>query len=162
MKFDEGVVLVEHGGVPGFGDEAHEALFGGGGVGARDEAESLGYAEVVAVDAECAAAEGGEVGNCAAGLGADTGELLEPRTDLFSAIFCEEVEGEGAVAFRDALQGLLELRGFDFGEGDDGDGSFDLCDLGVADGIPVAGAGVEGALEVAHDLMRGWGFGASA
>ncbi len=35
VKLDEGVMLIEHGGVPGFGDEAHEAFFGGGGVGAR-------------------------------------------------------------------------------------------------------------------------------
>ena len=35
VKLDQGVMLIEHGGVPGFGDEAHEAFFGGGGVGAR-------------------------------------------------------------------------------------------------------------------------------
>ena len=61
VEFDERVVLVKHGGVPGFGDEAHEALFGGCRVGARDDAEALRDAEVMAVDTECASAERGKV-----------------------------------------------------------------------------------------------------
>ena len=94
MEFDEGVVLVEHGGVPGFGDKAHEAFFGGGGVGAGDDAEALDDAEVVGVDAEGAAAEGGEVDDGCGDLVADAFELLQPLADLVGAVAGEELEGE--------------------------------------------------------------------
>ena len=154
MELDEGVVLVEHGGVPGFGDEAHEAVFGGGGVGAGDDTEALRDAEMMTVNAERATTQCREVDDGSAGFGADTRKLFKPRTDLVGAVFGEEVEGEGTVARGDALQCLFELRSFLFGEGNDVDGSLDVGDGGVADGFPVAGAGVEGAFEVAHHLMR--------
>ena len=160
VELDERVVLVEHGGVPGFGDEAHEALFGGGGVGAGDEAEALGDAEVVGVDAERAAAEGGEVDDGGGDLVADAFELLQPGADFVGAVLGEEVERERADAGGDLLEEGFEAEGFLFGEGDDGDGAFDVGDGGVADGLPVAGAGVEGALEIAHDLVGGGCFGA--
>ncbi len=92
VELDEGVMLVEHGGVPGFGHEAHEAGLGGCGVGARDEAEALGDAEVVRVDGECAATKGGEVDDSGRGVGADAGKLLKPAADLIGAIFGEEFE----------------------------------------------------------------------
>ncbi len=160
VELDEGVVLVEHGGVPGFGDEAHEALFGGGGVGARGEAEALGDAEVVGVDAEGAAAEGGEVDHSGRDLIAYAFELFEPGANFFGAVLGEEFEREGADAGGDLLEEGFEAEGFLLGEGDDGDGAFEVGDGGVADGFPVVGAGGEGALEVAHDLVGGWGFGA--
>ncbi len=141
MEFDEGVVLVEHCGVPGFGDEAHEAFFGGGGVGARGEAEALGDAEVVGVDAEGAAAEGGEVDDGGGDLIADALELLEPGADFVGAVLGEEFEGEGADAGGDLLEEGFEAEGLLFGEGDDRDGALDVGDGGVADGFPVAGAG---------------------
>jgi len=86
VEFDEGVVLIEHGGVPGFGDQAHEALFGGGSVGARGEAEALGDAQVVGVNAEGAAAEGGEVDHGRGDLIADAFELLQPGADFVGAV----------------------------------------------------------------------------
>jgi len=61
VELDEGVVLVELLGGPVGRDEAHKAFLGYLGVGARGEGEALGDAEVVGVDAEGAAAEGGEV-----------------------------------------------------------------------------------------------------
>ncbi len=112
------------------------------------------------VDAEGAAAESGEVDDGGAGFGAYAGELFEPCTDLVGAVLGEEVEGEGAVAGGDALQRLFELRSLLFGKGDDVDGSLDVGDGGVADGFPVAGAGVEGTFEIAHDLIGGGSFGA--
>ena len=158
VELDEGVVLVEHGGVPGFGDEAHETFFGGGGVGAGGEAEALGDAEMVGVDAEGAAAEGGEVDDGGGDLIADAFELLEPGADFFGAVLGEEVEGEGADAGGDLLEESFEAEGFLFREGDDGDGALDVGDGGIANGFPVAGAGVEGALEVAHEPDWRWEF----
>jgi hypothetical protein len=168
VELDEGVVLVEHGGVPGFGDEAHEAGFGGCGVGAGHGAEALDDAEVVGVDGERAAAEGGEVDDSGGDLRADAFELLQPAADFFGAVLGEEVEGERADACGDLFEGLLEARGLLFGEGDDGDGSFDFGEGGVTDGLPVVGAGVgavaghEGPLEVTHDLLGGRSLGAGA
>ena len=159
-------MLVEHGGVPGFGDEAHEAFFGGGGVGAWGEAEALGHAEVVGVDAEGAAAEGGEVDDGGGDLIAYAFELLKPGADLLGAVLGEEVEGEGADAGGDLFEESFEAEGLLFGEGDDGDGALEVGDGGVADRLPVAGAGVgavagyEGSLQVSHDLVGGGGFGA--
>ena len=153
-------MLVEHGGVPGFGDEAHEAFFGGGGVGARGYAEALGDAEMVGVDAEGATAEGGEVDDGGGDLVADAFELFKPGADFVGAVLGEEVEGEGAYAGGDLFEEGFEAEGLLLGEGDDGDGALDVGDGGVAHGFPVAGAGVEGSLEVAHDLMGGGGFGA--
>ena len=160
VELDEGVVLVECGGIPGFGDEAHEALFGGGGVGAGDDAEALDDAEMVGVDAEGAAAQGGEVDDGGGDLIADAFELLEPGADFFGAVLGEEVQGEGADAGGDLLEEGFEAKSFLFGEGDDGDGSLDVGDGGVADRLPVAGTGVEGALEIAENLVGGWGLGA--
>jgi len=162
VQLDEGVVLVEHGRVPCFGDEAHETLFCGCRVGARDEAEALGYAEMVAIDAESAAAERSEINDRTTGFGADAWELLKPVADFFSFVLREEVQRERAVAGGDALQRFFELRSFDFGERNDGDGALDGVDRGVADGLPVAGTGVEGAFQIAHDLVRYRSFGAGA
>ena len=67
-----------------------------------------------------------------------------------------------ADAFGDLFEQGFEARGFLLREGDDGDGAFDVGDGGIADGFPVAGAGFECAFEVAHDLLRGGGFGAGA
>ena len=145
VELDEGVVLVECGGVPGFGDEAHEALFGGGGVGAGDDAEALDDAEVVGVDAEGAAAQGGEVDHGGGDLIADAFELLEPGADFFGAVLGEEVQGEGSDAGGDLLEEGFEAKGFLIREGDDGDGALEVGDRGVADRFPVAGTGVEGA-----------------
>ena len=162
MKLDEGVVLVEHGRVPCFGNQAHEAFFCGCRVGAGDEAEALGYAEMVAIDAESAAAERAEVNDGTAGFGADAWKLLKPVADFFGLVLREEVQRERAVAGGDALQRFFELRSFDFGERNDGDGALDGVDRGVADGFPVAGTGVEGAFQIAHDLVRYGSFGAGA
>ena len=115
---------------------------------------------MVGVDAEGAAAEGGEVDDRGGDLIADAFELLKPGADFFGAVFGEEVEGEGADASGDLLEESFEAEGFLLGEGDDSDGAFDVGNGGVADGLPVAGAGIEGALEIAHDLMGGGGFGA--
>ncbi len=153
VQFDERVVLIEHGGVPGLGDEAHEALFGGGCVGAGCEAEALGDAKVVGVDAEGAAAEGGEVDHGGGDLIADAFELLEPGTNFLGAVLGEEVEGEGADAGGDLLEEGLEAQRLLLGEGDDADGALNISDGGVPNGLPVAGAGAEGAFEVAHDLV---------
>ncbi len=160
VELDEGVVIGEDGGVPGFGDEAHEAVLGGGGVGARGDAEALDDAEVVGVDGEGAAAEGAEVDDGGGDLGADAFELFEPGADLVGAVPGEEVEGEGADAGCDLLQDELEARCFLFGEGDDGDDAGDVLGGGVAEGFPVIGAGVEEAMELAHGLLGGEGFGA--
>ena len=94
VELDEGVVLVEHGGVPGFGDQAHQAAFGGFGVGAGDDAEALGDAEMVGVDAERAAAEGGEVCDGSAGFGADAGKLFQPGADFVGAVAGQEIESQ--------------------------------------------------------------------
>ncbi len=160
VELDEGVVVVEEDGVPGFGDEAHEAGFGGGGVGAGDDAEALDDAEVVGVDGEGAAAESAEVDDGGGDLGADSFELLEPVADFFGAVFGEEVEGEGSDTGGDLLEEGFEARGLLLGEGDDGEGSFEVGKRGVADRLPVGGAGVECALKVAEDLLGGGGFGA--
>ena len=160
VKLDEGVMLVEHGGVPGCGDQAHETVFGCPCICPGSKAESLSDAEVVGVDAESAAAEGGEVDDGGGDLIADAFELLKPGTDFVGAVLGEEVEGEGADAGGDLFEEGFEAKGFLLGEGDDGDGALDVGDGGVADRFPVAGAGVEGALEIAHDLKGGGGFGA--
>jgi hypothetical protein len=76
VELDEGVVLVEEGRVPGFGDEAHEAFFCGGSVGAGDNAEALDDAEVIGVDGEGAAAKGRDVDDGGGDLRADAFELL--------------------------------------------------------------------------------------
>ena len=160
VELDEGVVVVEEGGVPGFGDEAHEAGFGGGGVGAGDDAEALDDAEVVGVDGEGAAAEGAEVDDSGGDLWADAFELLEPVADFFGAVPGEEVEGERADAGGDLFEEGFESRSLLLGEGDDGEGSLEVGEGDVAEGLPVVGAGVEGALEVAEDLLGGEGLGA--
>ncbi len=160
VELDEGVMLIEHGGVPGFGGEAHEAFFGGRGVCAGSQAEALGDAEVVGVDAEGAAAEGGEVDDGGGDLIANAFELLKPGTDFVGAVLGEKVEGEGADAGGDLFEEGFEAKSFLFGKGDDRDGALDGGDGGVADGFPVGGAGVEGALEIAHDLEGRGGFGA--
>jgi hypothetical protein len=126
VELDDGVVFVKHGGVPGFGDEAHEAFFGSGCIGSRGEAKTLGDAEVVGVDAEGAAAEGAEVHHGCGDLVADAFELFEPGANFFGAVLGEEVEGEGPDAGGDLLEGELEAWGFELGEGDDGDRAFDL------------------------------------
>ena len=68
-------MLVEHLGGPGLGDEAHEALFGGGGVGAWGEAEALRDAEVVRIDRDGLAPQGGEVDDGRGDLVADARSL---------------------------------------------------------------------------------------
>ena len=76
------------------------------------EAEALGDAEVVGVDAESAAAEGGEVDDGGGDLIADAFELLEPGADFFGAVLGEEVEGEGADAGGDLFEESLRRRAF--------------------------------------------------
>lgn len=72
MKFDKGVVVVEHGGGPSGGSHLHDAGFGfAGGCRFVDEAEALDDAEVVAIDAHGATAEGREVDDGGAGLDAE-------------------------------------------------------------------------------------------
>ena len=166
MELNEGVMFVEHGGVPGFWNEAHEALFGGGCVGARDEAEALGDAEMMAIDAERSPAQRGEIDHSSAGLGSNAWKLFEPGADLVGAVLGKEVERKRAVAGGNALQGFFELWGFLVGEGDDGDRAFELGDGGIADGLPVAGSGMpalpilKAAFKVAHHLVRDRRLGA--
>jgi len=160
VELDERVVFVEHGGVPGFRDKTHEAFFGGGGVSAWNDAETLRYAKVMAVDAECSAAECGKIDDGSAGLGAYSGKLFEPGANLVSTVFSEEVESKRAVACGDALEGLFELWGFLLGKGDDGDGSLELGDRCVANRLPVARTSIERAFEVAHDLVGYGSLGA--
>ena len=57
VKFNQELVFVEHGGVPSFGNEAHQAFFGGGSISAWNQTEALGDAEVVAIDAEGSATQ---------------------------------------------------------------------------------------------------------
>ncbi len=134
-------MLIEFFGGPVFGDEAHEAGFGDGGVGARGEGEALGDAEVVAVDTKGAAAEGGEVDDGRGDLCADAFEGFEPFADFFRAVFGEEIQGEGAVAGGDAEQRGLEAGGFDLGESDGCEGLLDVGEGCVAERLPTAGGG---------------------
>jgi hypothetical protein len=61
------------------------------------------------------------------------------------------------------LQRVLEAWGLHFRKGDDADRTFYICDGGVSNRFPVAGACAgERALEVAHDLVRLWRLGPRA
>ncbi len=94
-------------------------------------------AEVVCVEGDGAAAERREVDDGRGDLRAYSLEALQPSADLFGAIVCEEIQGERAIAGGDLLQGELEARRFDLGEGDDLDGVLDVGEGSVADGLPV-------------------------
>ena len=108
---------------------------------------------MVGVDGECTAAQCGEVDDRGGDLRADAFELLEPRADLVRAIAVQEVERERAGACGDLFERRLEADSLLLREGDDGDGALDLRHGGIANGLPVTGAGAgERTFEVAHHL----------
>src|SRR6202012_4604545 len=133
VQFHESMMFVEHGRVPGLGNETHQALLGCGCVRSRDDAKTLNDSEMIGVDRERTAAQGGEVDDGGRNLRADAFELLEPGANLIGAVAVQKVERECAGARGDLLERSFETQGLLLREGDDGDGTFDLRHRGIAD-----------------------------
>lgn len=156
VQLDEGVMLVEHGGIPFWRDDAHEADFGGAGVGARCERQPLGNAKMVRVDTKGTAAEGRKVDDGGGDLRADAFEPFEPLADLVGAVLGEEVQRERAVACSDLQEGCFQAGRLQLGKGDHADRALDFGEGRIAEIVP---GGVQ-AVQVAHHLLGFFGFGA--
>jgi len=139
MNLDQGVVLIKHFGRPLSSSHLHQPRLRRVRIRPlRHESEPLRYPKMVAIDAKSPPAKRTEVHHSAAGLRADTVELLEPCTNLVGAITFQKIKRQRAVSLADLLQGLLQLYCFPFEKSNRTDCLFDLCNRSISQPLPAA------------------------